>query len=401
MQIDTNKPYSSLGKASVNNPSLSSSLREGQMLNGRVTAVSSTGSGQNSYIVNINKQMVELSSNLILKQGQALALRVEQTTPKLILEILQQPNTGQAITKPVNNILRELVPQQQGLQHLTAAMLQLAGNNKLPRDIEQALQQLSQALPRVGDMQNPSKLAEAIRNSGLFMESTIAAGRNLPAGDLKLLWLSLLSSAAQHQQASETLPRATLDIKEMTPLPFAHGVGVQQRISARTDSQPVKSLDILLLRLFGLADSAVSRISLTQVTTAEAQQSGEARWKLEIPLMLPGQELCVAEFLIERETPDSGSEETPEAEAGWSVSLALDMPGLGPLMIRLSLKGEQLVARIHAEQTSTTQRITEHLDRLRARLTTQGLDVTRLSCHQGIPETLNKVDQGNMLDIRA
>jgi len=398
MQIDTNKPYSSLGKASVNNPSLSSSLREGQMLNGRVTSVSSTGSGQNSYIVNINKQMVELSSNMRLKQGQILALRVEQTTPKLILEILQQPNTNQAITKPVNNALRELVPQQQGLQHLASAMLQLAGSNKLPRDIEQALQQLSQALPRVGDMQNPSKLAEAIRNSGLFMESTIASGRNLPSGDMKLLWLSLLSSAAQHQQPSGTLPRAALDIHEMTPLPFAHGVGVQQRITPRTDSQTAKSLDILLLRLFGLADSAVSRISLTQVATAEAQQSGETRWKLEIPLMLPGQELCVAEFLIERETPDTGSAET---EAGWSVSLALDMPGLGPLMIRLSLKGEELVARIHAEQTSTTQSITEHLDRLRARLTTQGLDVTRLTCHQGIPEALNTLDQRNMLDIRA
>jgi hypothetical protein len=190
-------------------------------------------------------------------------------------------------------------------------------------------------------------------------------------------------------------------LETSTPLPFVHGVGVQQRIPVKAGSQADKSLDMLILKLFGLAESAVSRISLNQVSSAEAQQAGDTRWKLDVPVLFPNQELCVVEFLIERDTPEPEKSEDTSADTRWSLSFALDMPALGPLMVKLLLAGDRLEVRIHAEQESTTQQITDYLDQLRARLTTQGLDVTTLSCHQGIPANKGNTGHSNMLDIRA
>ena len=90
----------------------------------------------------------------------------------------------------------------------------------------------------------------------------------------------------------------------------------------------------------------------------------------------------VVPLRIAREDGHPGQEgEAPR----WSVQLALDLPGLGPLHARVSLQGERVGTLFWAEQEETRELVAEHLAELRERLEAQGLAVSALNCLPGQP----------------
>jgi hypothetical protein len=150
-----------------------------------------------------------------------------------------------------------------------------------------------------------------------------------------------------------------------------------------------KSVDLLLLKLLGIAESATARTSLSQLATAEAQIQGDQRWKFEIPIFLQNQEIAIADIVIQQEAQDEnpGQEEKQEQ---WQLQMAIDLPDLGPLQARIQLKEKQLGLMLTVVQPETASRISEHLARLKQQLTDKGFEITRLNCVQGeisLPET--------------
>jgi flagellar hook-length control protein FliK len=161
-------------------------------------------------------------------------------------------------------------------------------------------------------------------------------------------------------------------------------------------------MDQLILRLFGMTESAISRISLHQIATADAQQQGDARWKMEIPLAFPNAEYGVMQLFIEREKPEARPNRPRQnEEQGWSLAMAVDLPQLGPLHVRLRLRGQSLETRILAENAASAQSLSEHLPRLRKQLEDQGLSIAHLDCHEGKPESTRSTTQLNMLNLKV
>jgi len=378
----------------------------GQVLEARVLSAPTGSAASQGIRVQVGNNILDLHNPLSVKTGELLRLRVISAEPRLELELIQAnrpQDTTQNRAELINSSLKQFIPRQQGLQFLAATLTQVLNQSSLPPDIKTSMQQLLASLPRSGELVSSEKLTELVRSSGLFLESTLAAGRSIPNSDLKLLWLSLLTQLRTHLPQGTNAPALPTENQKDTPLPFLLNPVAQARINASKTPLKNDGLDQLILRLFGLAESAVSRISLQQLATAESQQQGEMRWKMDIPLVFPNNEFGVMQLFIEKEAPESNARRTTEEleEPPWSLSLALDMPGLGPLHARLKLRDQALETRIIAERSDTAERLNQHLPQLRDRLMQQGIEITCLECHEGKPDQASSDLKQNMLDIEV
>lgn len=380
----------------------------GQVLEARVLEGPAGTQPSQGIRVQIGADLLELHAQLQVISGQILKLKVRAIEPKLELELIEQQKTETVKSDPlqprqglINESLKRLIPHQQGLQYMTAQLMQGLEQKSLPPAIRQSIQEILATVPQQTELLNAEKLAEAVRGSGLFLESLLAAGKDIPESDLKLLWLSLMARVrSELPQGIQSSPIPS-EVHKESPLPFLLSPVSQPRISPRaaTGIKP-DGLDQLLLRLFGMTESALSRISLHQVATAEAQQQGDARWKTEFPLVFPNGEFGVLQLFIDRELPEAETgRDRPEEEHTWTLSMALDLPELGPLHVRLRLKGQILETRILAEHAATAQRLTEHLPHLKKQLKEQGLEIARLDCHEGKPDKPQSSADLNMLNI--
>jgi hypothetical protein len=378
----------------------------GQVLEARVLSDPARSTASQGIRVQVGNQILELHNQLAVKTGELLRLRVLSTEPRLELELMQanqRQDSAQSRAELMNSSLKQFIPRQQGLQYLTATLTQALNQPSLPPNIKTSMQQLLASLPRSEALLSSDKLTEVVRSSGLFLEATLAAGRTIPNSDLKLLWLSLLAQLRTHLPPGGHAASLPPDNQKDTPLPFLLNPTAQARVQPSRTPLKHDGLDQLILRLFGLAESAVSRISLNQLATAEAQQQGEMRWKMDLPLIFPNNEFGVLQLFIEKEPPESkaGKAVEEQEETPWSVSLALDMPGLGPLHARLRLRDRTLETRIIAELNETTERLNTHLPQLRERLNQQGLEISCLECHQGQPDQASSDLKFSMLDIEV
>jgi hypothetical protein len=73
----------------------------------------------------------------------------------------------------------------------------------------------------------------------------------------------------------------------------------------------------------------------------------------------------------------------------WSVQLAFNLPGLGPMQAQVQLMGERVSTRFWAEHQDTLPLLREHMHELRQALGEAGLDVGELECQAG-PRTVVK-----------
>lgn len=401
-----------IGSSHPSNPRLTASqegqaqrYQPGQVLEARVLSASTASAASQGLRLQVGNNILELHNQLQLKTGELLRLRVISTEPRLELELLQAnrtQDTAQSRAELINPSLKQFIPRQQGLQFLAASLTQALSQSSLPPDIKTSMQQLLASLPRSGELVSSEKLNEFVRSSGLFLEASLAAGKAIPNNDVKLLWLSLLAQLRTHLPPGTNTVPAPTENQNDTPLPFLLNPAAQARVRASKTPLKNDALDQLILRLFGLADSAVSRISLQQLATSEAQQQGELRWKMDIPLVFPNNEFGVMQLFIEKEAPEShGKRAQDNPDSPWTVSLALDMPGLGPLHARLRLLDQTLETRIIAERGETARYLREHLPQLRDRLMQQGLEIGCLECHEGKPEQAAPDLKLNMLDIEV
>ena len=389
-------------------------FQPGQVLEARVLEGLTGNQPSPNIRVQIGADILDLHApQLQATQGQILKLKVMSIEPKLELELIGQQKTDplkpdpiQTGTERINESLRQFIPRQQGLQYVTAQLQQGLEQNTLPPAIRETLRTLLAAVPDQTALQKPEKIAEAVRNSGLFLEASLAAGKSIPESDLKLLLLSLMdrvrSELPRGTQSSVPSPLQA-EVHKETPLPFLLTPVAQPRISpqALSVTKP-DGMDQLILRLFGMTESAISRISLHQIATADAQQQGDARWKMEIPLAFPNAEYGVMQLFIEREKPEARpNRPRQDEEQGWSLAMAVDLPQLGPLHVRLRLRGQSLETRILAENAASAQSLSEHLPRLRKQLEDQGLSIAHLDCHEGKPESTRSTTQLNMLNLKV
>ena len=311
------------------------------------------------------------------------------------LELSQQLQTQQGRQGSLEGLLKNL-------QNLTAAGTASTPGGALPETLRGSIDKLLGALPDMQQMSSAKGVAQALADSGVFLEAKLLEGK-LPAltQDLKANLLRLVAqllpalpgatSAALLASGSQSSLAQVLPMFVRNLLGNLGQAGSRQQVgNFPLPSRLAQNLeaDGDLENLLRLAAAAVSRLQTHQLSSLAQTQIGPegnllTTWQLEIP-MRNQQELVPVQAKIQRdESPKKGTKEP--AETLWRVELAFDLPPLGPLQVQAQLARGSVSSQLWAELPSTANLIASELNHLRERLTDAGLNVGELACRQGTP----------------
>ncbi len=144
---------------------------------------------------------------------------------------------------------------------------------------------------------------------------------------------------------------------------------------------PMDPASLLRPELQKQAEAAVARVQLTQLASLPQDRASGLEWLLDLPIRR-GTETDLWSLQI-RYGQDENTRNAREQTAGWTVYLAFDLPGLGPMQARVSLRGEEISTAFWATEAGTVPYLQEHLRELREHLEEAGLTVAELQCHRG------------------
>jgi hypothetical protein len=170
------------------------------------------------------------------------------------------------------------------------------------------------------------------------------------------------------------------------PPPFRGTIPVPQ--PPLRPSLDLSNADNLRSDLLRQIEASLSRLQMQQL--AAVPREGErslAEWLLDLPVRR-GEDIDLWSMRWFRD-PETHTPNGPDTQ-GWSVQLAFDLPGLGPIQVLVQLQGEQVNTRFWAQLQQTPPLLRAHLGELRQALQSAGLQVGDLDCHAGslsVPET--------------
>jgi hypothetical protein len=393
MEIEKNTGTANPRTSNTTGKSELGQLKEGSVVTARVMNSSNNTAQQPQLTLQINNRTFEIPSNLEALRGDILKLKVERseagTQLKLIEKIRPGNSQAEGVRQTGDQQLRQFIPIQRSLNTMAAQLQSTLADPSLPTNIKTLITNILSQLPRANQLVTPQAVSTAIRNSGLFFEAIQASGQLPTQGDLKFGLLSLITQlrAALPPNARAIYPdpasagQQAMSFSPMNPLVTAR----QGHISRSAE----KSLDLLLLKLLGIAESATARTSLSQLATAESQVQGDQRWKFEIPIFLQNQEIAIADIVIQQE--DEHKEDSDEEkQKQWQLQMAIDLPELGALQASVRLREKQIGLMLTVSQPETAKLFNVHMERLKTQLTDNGFEITRLDCVEGdikLPET--------------
>lgn len=323
---------------------------------------------QNRFVIQIGALTVEAEAPGTQLPPQ-FQVRVLSLGPEPKLEVLGSNPAEQVMAQA----MRQRLPQQNGYAPLLATLGALAQRpllRQLPPAIRTALALLEHSIRTPVEISNEGGLREAIKRSGLFLESQL--GR--PQTDLGVLgeddWKAALLRLVE---VLDPVVRGTPDNDTETPPPLAQrGLAAQPRAPLPEPAQP-GDVDSLLSRLHGDVHAALARLEVAQL---DAHQAGA--WMIEIPLQGEGGQ----DILQIQLTPPQDPAEQPSC---WTLGFALDLPALGPLQGELQLRGLRLSVRLWAQRADSAERLERRFTELSQQLTANGLILDQLTCLVGLP----------------
>lgn len=298
------------------------------------------------------------------------------------------------------NITQQLASQQGRQASLTGlldALQQLARSGD--GDVRGSAERLLASLPDARQLGDAKGLAQALNNSGAFLEAKLLGGLATGA-DIKAQLLRLAGQASGNgapalnnvstlAQVMPAMARSALGVlKRAAPLQPPGAFPLPSRLLQAMENEGD------LQQLLRLAAAAVSRLqshalsSLQQTGTLE-NGNLQTTWQTEIPVR-HGQEFIPLQAKLQREETseqqaDPRREQRDPLESLWRIELAFDLPPLGPLQVQAQLTQGRLSGQLWAEIPNTARLIDSQLGALRERLLARGLEVGDLACHPGTP----------------
>lgn len=297
--------------------------------------------------------------------------------------------------------------RQSSLQGLLGALQTLADSEQLPAEVRNSTAKLLSALPDIRQLSDAKGVAQALSDSGVFLESRLLGGQTQAlAPDLKAQLFRLVAQILPGlpSTASPFDPSAvSTTVALVLPGFVRSALGMLDQVSAKAQSEsfplPSRLLQARehegnLEHLLKLAAGAVSRVQSHQL--ASLAQTGNTQegylqttWQLEIPLRTPNEFVPLQVKLQREETPrhppESNAEKRDPKEQLWRVELAFDLYPLGPLQVQAQLVRGSLSSQLWAEDPATARLVDSQLGVLRERLIASGLSVAELNCHHGTP----------------
>lgn len=336
LEIALPKAQPAVIRPSAELPRLLQSWQQGQLLNALVLA----DSGKGAATLQIAGQALQAKASVALPVGQQVLLEVTRPGPLPHLRVVQPALTD--FIARVASALRENLPQQQPLKPLLDNLQTLVrpGSGKPatappPATLQQAAERLLSGLPTVRTLTTPSGVQQAIRDSGIFLESRLAdlavAARNRP-----------LATAQQSTPPAHPTPAAgplAGDLKAglLQVLAAVRGAAPTLPATATATSQPaVIPVVVIVPRATG-AGSAVPTNPVSTLTTAITAASAALSTPAQ-PVPLPRLAELPQPIIL------------PQARPGPTASAAARSPELARMMAELLAQTEGALARIQSRQ---------------------------------------------------
>lgn len=290
----------------------------------------------------------------------------------------------------------------------------------LPPGVQEAIQQLISRLPHSDSLQ-PGKVtgtlpgAEPVRavadqirqwisESGSFTEARLARTPDATLPDFKLALGRIVTALlAETGDAPEAFNRYTPLVSQdlvHAPLQFPHSLSPPPSVAGK---EPLDNGQMLRLIAGMLNRLAVNQLHSQALTSRPATDAPvPATWLVELPWVNPNNEPRLAQLRLERDKGDqSSATRRANRVAEWRFSLTLDLDDAGAVCFEVSLREQQVSARVWAERTATLRQANSDLSGLRSRLAELGLEVVDLECRRGSPQGMATRLEQRLVDTRA
>lgn len=399
-------------------------FRPGNLLH--ATVIARDAKGQTT--LQVNNTVFKTITRLPLDIGQIIEFQVAKVEKDLTsLKILTAPQSSDVITRALRSTLPRAEALPALLSQLGALIYQkpeqiLSGTanrvdstinpenlaKTLPAKILTLTKEIFQALPDRKAISTPEGLQQAINNSGLFMESKLAAilqapntlgaqsdivtgERTLLASDFKSGLARLFASLITLLQTTTTQPGMQSPIPNKTSLfeQFDLFKILKHFLQLNTEGTKNQQLDQssfirAVIKLLQQVESGLARVQLNQVNSLPTEDRPQTSLALELPIR-HGEQTEIIELRIQRDSEnESGDPDKPDQ---WSATLLLDLEKLGPIRVRVTVYGKTVSTTFWAEHQPTVALFNQHMDVLRSNLGEAGLNVGNLQCNPGVPPT--------------
>lgn len=326
-------------------------------------------------------------------------------TPSLRPGMLSQPMPPDIAEALLRAASRQMPLASAVTQILAAGEAEMA---HLPPDLAAALRALHNARTTPEALRTSEGVQNAVKLSGLFLESNLAQtapGQSVPA-DLKSILLALRTLVGGDALRAEPGPG-----KPAVPNELA-GRSAPQEAAARPPSER-------LPELARAVEGAVERVKLMQLASMPEHpeirvtddRAQPMRLALSIPIATQGQDrppTAVMGLMIEHrpQTAEAAPYEAEKDGSGdtepfpWKVRIALDLEETGPVQAEIALRGQSVAVTLWAERTSMASLARESIGALHEALTGAAFDVFKLEVKDGRPQG-KPVPRGPVLDRRT
>ncbi|WXL24483.1 flagellar hook-length control protein FliK [Ectopseudomonas mendocina] len=375
-------------------------LPVGTLIQGKVVS-SSQLPGTATYRVVVNLLNTSLAGSQLaidsenaLPIGSLLSAKVQGNQSLGFL-----PLSGRLDQLALSQQLGNQLNRQGSLEGLLGALQGLRGSGGLSDGLLSSIDKLLAGLPDAGQLSTAKGLAQALKDSGVFLEGKLLGGQTQGLStDLKANLLRLISqimpgmapgAALNSTQSSaalaQALPSVARDLLQSLSKDSTRQLGLSFPLPNRLLKNEEGEDD--LEATLKLAAAAISRLQTHQLSSLTQSQVGPdgnllTTWQLEIP-MRNQHDVVPLQVKLQRE--DSNERKQEKQETLWKIELAFDIDPLGPMQVQAQLLHAQLSSQLWAERETTARLINSELNNLRQRLSDAGVNIAELVCNRGIP----------------
>jgi len=225
--------------------------------------------------------------------------------------------------------------------------------------------------------------------------------------ELQILLTTKPQTTTPNQTSKQALPpeQSILSSNNKQPAPLPGNTPTPQKTATPNIPNQIE-LTTLSSELLKQVSSSLARINLNQLNVITLQLDQIPAWQLEIPIR-HNDGVHMLQVLIEKEVDDhppqdeNAENNSADPEHRWQVTLAFDLPNLGPMQAQIAIETQSLNITFLAEEEATKEYIANELPSLKQQLEAEGLVVSDLqSLHGTLPERQNRYIT-HLLDIEV
>lgn len=327
-----------------------SSLSVGEIIHVQVAEKS----GASRFILDAKNINLLVDSDFSLTKGEKLTVKVEQTSPNIVLRILNRDDVSslmirqhalnyQANSEALSDMFR------MGREILNEKSLMALLSEKAKENIRNILKLMDASVLSVKSFQNPMFLKDYVSNLGLLLEYSL---RKMIQGKIQ----------TKDLKPEEGLKGILIKLSEQLQTQMMDGMFTGKEEGHKID------------QLIKFAESSAKTIENHQLINISYRENS-GNYVLQIPILC-SEGIRTGELFIEI---DKDGDRDAEGKK-YNVIMFLNMDALGDVMVDASLKGNKITCLFKFDDPEAQNFFTSFLDNLKNNINGLGYDCGLLKC---------------------